>query len=153
MIDHFRSIFDLVIEADNNPFKIQSKQVYKKNGEIKTNILSETIDLNHTDDLIDDIIKRSETVLVDFYPKGIIQKLFKKRNLNSLKDLNTDFILINPKTKEKLSKHGIKIENEYSLDIEDFLIVGTRGRLVYRKTENGIEVNYDKKLFKVFKLI
>ena len=152
MID-FSNLFDPVIEANSNPFQIKSKQVYKQNGEIKINNLSESIDLIPINSIIDDIIQNCEIEIIDFYPKGILQKVFKKRNLNNLKEINSNLILVNLNTKNKLSKYNVVIENNYELDTEDILIIGDRGRLVWRKTEDGIEVNYDRSLFKVFKLI
>lgn len=152
MID-FNNLFDPVIEANSNPFQIKSKQVYKQNGEIKINNLSESIDLAPINSIIDDIIQNCEIEIIDFYPKSILQKVFKKRNLNTLKEINSNLILVNLNTKNKLSKHSVVIEDHYELNIEDILIIGDRGRLVWRKTEIGIEVNYDRSLFKVFKLI
>jgi hypothetical protein len=152
MID-FNNLFDPVIEANVNPFQIKSKQVYKQNGEIKINNLSESINLIPVDSIIEDIIQNCENESIDFYPKGILQKIFKKRNLNNLKEINSNLVLISQNTKSKLSKYSVSIKEHYELDIEDILIIGDRGRLVWRKTEIGIEVNYDKRLFKVFKLI
>lgn len=152
MID-FNNLFDPVIEANSNPFQIKSKQVYKQNGEIKINNLSESIDLIPINSIIEDIIQNCEIETIDFYPKGILQKIFKKRNLNSLKEINSNLILISQNTKSKLSKYSVSIKEHYELDIEDILIIGDRGRLIWRKTEIGIEVNYDRSLFKVFKLI
>jgi hypothetical protein len=152
MID-FNNLFDPVIEANSNPFQIISKQVYKQNGEIKINNLSESIDLTPINSIIEDIIQNCEIEVIDFYPKGILQKIFKKRNLNNLKEINSNLILISQNTKSKLSKYSVVIEDHYEIDIEDILIIGDRGRLVRRKTEIGIEVNYDRSLFKVFKLI
>lgn len=152
MID-FNNLFDPVIEANSNPFQIKSKQVYKQNGEIKINNLSESIDLIPIKSITEDIIQNCEIETIDFYPKSILQKIFKKRNLNNLKEINSNLILISQNTKSKLSKYSVSIKEHYELDIEDILIIGDRGRLIWRKTEIGIEVNYDRSLFKVFKLI
>ena len=127
--DKLNNYFNEIIIVNENPYVINSEEIYKDNGVIKRKISTKLIELTEfivnkkTKDLISPefydygliqrIRKTKNKLSFYFYPKNIFQKMFKRRSalidyLNSV-DSNDYFLITTPDISKKI-KRKVKIE-------------------------------------------
>ncbi len=122
--DKLNNYFNEIIIVNENPYVINSEEIYKENGVIKRKISTKLIELTElivnkkTKDLISPefydygliqrIRKTKNKLSFYFYPKNIFQKLFKRKSdlydyLNSI-DKENYFIVTTPDISRKIKR-------------------------------------------------
>jgi hypothetical protein len=122
--DKLNNYFNEIIIVNENPYVINSEEIYKENGVIKRKISTKLIELTElivnkkTKDLISPefydygliqrIRKTKNKLSFYFYPKNIFQKMFKRRSalidyLNSV-DSNDYFLITTPDISRKIKR-------------------------------------------------
>jgi hypothetical protein len=165
-VEILSDFFSEIIYVDDNSTTIEKTDVFKKNGEIKKIhkkeeiILTEKITIDkETKNLInpecksagilDLIRKNSKSVDLNFYPKNIIQRIFKNKEEieETFRLPNNYFIIASPKNSESIKKYtNNKI---YIIDdcdefgkckLENYIIVGRSSKIIINK---NIQTEYE----------
>lgn len=149
-----------VVEANDNPYTLVSHQTFKENEQLKTVVNKRLIKLylsSHNtffSDLYFLLKKSNQSEVVDFYPKNIFQKIFKKKNLNSLLNIESledcNYLITSPKI-SKLIKTNCEVIIENDLDNE--IIIGNKNSTLYlRKIDDEFEFSVDFEDFKIYQI-
>ena len=123
------------IVVNSNPYKLITKQVYKKNGEIEFITNEELIHLEEINPK-DLVLKSQEVEEIDYYPKSFFKRIFWKKNKIELVFDNPDehFIFVSEKTKQIINTNC----TIYNLKDDNKIILGQRGKLVYHISDDKI---------------
>jgi hypothetical protein len=123
------------IVANSNPYKLITKQVFKKNGEIEFVTNQELIHLEEINPK-DLVLKSSEIKEIDYHPKSFFKRIFGKKYKIELVFDNPDkhFIFVSEKTKQIINTNC----TTYNLEDDNRIILGERGKLVYHTNGNEI---------------
>ena len=123
------------IVVNSNPYKLITKQVYKKNGEIEFITNEELIHLEEINPK-DLVLKSHEVEEIDYYPKSFFKRIFWKKNKIELVFDNPDeyFIFVSEKTKQIINTNC----TIYNLEDDNKIILGQRGKLVYQISDDKI---------------
>jgi hypothetical protein len=139
--------FDEIIESDNQIFQLDYKETFKENGEVKTNIVIDRINLQPIENIYN-LFETGEIEKINYYPKTFFKKLFniKRFKYFSIDGSESDFILCSEKT-SKIIKTNCRV---YNYPIENKIIFGKRGRLIYYKNRDKFFAKVDSKNFKIY---
>ncbi len=151
-----------VINTDTNPYLLISQQVYKENGQLKSITNKKEIKLHNSNDqnfFVDlfNIVKDSNDIqLIDFYPKNIIQKIFSRKNINNLIEidtlLDTNYIITSDSIR-KMLKTECEIISQTNIDFKNIIIIANRNSTLYLKEKaNEFEFSVNNQDFKIYKL-
>lgn len=151
-MDILHRLFSDVVKVDENPAMFITTDVFKIDGKVKTIQRKEQIDLIKAEgDLITSIkqriIENSKTESIKFYPKNIIQKIFKIKSLDKIINVPADYYII---TNYKLSNSfncNLILDNS----LEDIIIVGTKDIFILCEETNEYFFNTDNyQVYKIF---
>lgn len=124
------------ISANTNPYQLVSKQVFKKNGEIKSITEQKLIKLEEINPK-DLILKSSNKEEIEYYPKSFFKKIFgKKVKIDINIEKNEEyFIITSIKTKKIVNTNCVIYD---SLEEDNKIILVKRGKLIYHILEDKI---------------
>lgn len=140
--------FSDIIETDDKIYTYDIKEVFKKDGQIVNNQRTEVYQLINYSDLEKDILKQilSIGVIKIKYPKNILQRIFKKNELQNIKFSDSDIVFSNSDVLSKIH-HDNKIEfnTDYIIILsgKDKLLINKKDKLFY----------FDSNRFKVYEII
>lgn len=124
------------ILADSNPYKLISKETFKKNGEITSKVEEKLISL-HEISPEDLILKATKVEKIDYHPKSLIKKIFRKKNkVNINVDKVEDYFILTSKKTSKIINTNCAVYDSLEIDGKFFLV--KRGKLIYQIVSNTI---------------
>jgi hypothetical protein len=158
------NIFSEIFYVDSNPYVQIIRQTYKQDGQLKLKSIKEEIKLDsltldksstniltpecNNSGIIDKVSECCESIYVDFYPKNILQRIFRDKTKNILIELegkDYDYLITNDKVYSKIKDHiktPIFIEN----NINNKVILGRRGKLYLsrelKEVENKFQLDF-----------
>lgn len=153
-------IFSEIFYVESNPYVQIIRQTYKQDGQLKIKSIKEEIILDSltlsqsstnilipeckSSGIISKVNDYCESIIVDFLPKNILQRIFRDKTKNLIVELNGkdyDYLITNEKLYSKIKNQVNKpifIEN----GLENKVILGRRGKLYLFKDLIEIEDKY-----------
>lgn len=154
--------FSDILFVDNNPHTIITYQVFKENGEVKKVSHREQVSLissnreNIKRDVSLLVSNNSEKIEIDFFPKNIFKKIFKRKNkqleLELSKLSENEYLLVNSNT--PTLKTNCKVEYLNNID-NNTIVIGKKNSSIFIRTidDSNFEFYINPKDFKVIKLL
>lgn len=139
MIDwnELNNFFDNVIVSDSNPFHLNYTETYKVGSNITSKEVNEIIELYEVKSPLELIINNKNIEQVNYYPKNIFQKLFKKRPEIKFDGDETNFILLSDNLKDIFKTNCLT----YNLNEDNKVVIGKKGRLIIMEESGKIFAN------------
>lgn len=144
MSDEYSEFFDDIIISNEKTFCLNYKETFKEGDVIKFKEINETLELIEVKSPLDLIIDNPNIESVDWYPKNIFSKLFKKREKIKFEGDENHFVMISEKTKSIFNTNC----KTFEIKEDNKVIIGKRGRLIISKSEGKLFANIDFKNYK-----
>jgi len=147
--------FSEISYVDSNHVVLEKTNIFKENGEIKKVYEKEKIDLENQISLqkysnlmspecggvgiLDLIVTKSRNIKLDFYPKNLLQKIFKsKSEVKNAFMLPSEYFIITSNKNEKMIKkytknktYTIEVYDEFGNNIlEDKIVIGKKSKII-----------------------
>ena len=132
--EDFIEFFDDFVFADSNPFNLSYIETFKESEKIISKEIKKTIDLTEIESPIDLILNNNNFEIVDYYPKSILKRIFKKNKQLGFEGDENNFVFMSEKT-SKIFKTNCKI---YPLSEDDKVVIGKRSQLIIYQKENKL---------------
>lgn len=124
------------IKADSNPYKLVTVQTYKNNGELKSKIEQKLISLEEIDPKYL-VLKANKIEEIDYYPKSLFKKIFRKKNkVNINVDKVEEYFILTSNKTSKIINTNCTVYDSLKVDNKFFLV--KRGKLIYLMEDNKI---------------
>jgi hypothetical protein len=146
--EDYYEFFDNFIEVTSNPFELKYTETYKEGGEVKSKEHNQLIELKLVNSPIDLITHNSNVEVLDYYPKSIFEKIFKRKKSNLEFDSNHHFVFMSNKTYEML-KPNCKV---FNIDEDDKVVIGKKGTLITMAKDGKIWAYSDNSNYKTILL-
>lgn len=163
-MDFLYKYFSEVIKVNTNPYTLIVNKTFKENEKIQTISIKKEIHLSDTtkskfvEDLLSITLDKSEIKEFEFFPKNIIQRIFRKKNIELTKEINSltenNYIITSEEISNKIEFNCQKEILCGSKAFEKIILVGKKSSTIYLKTKNDedFEFSIDITDFKIFLL-
>lgn len=146
-LEELSLFFDEIIESNSETFQLDYKETFKEDGEIKNKIVIERIKLEPIQNIYQ-LFETKNIEVLDYYPKTFVKKLF---NIKSFKHFTiegdeSNFVICSENT-SKIIKTNCKIHNYL---IDNKIVFGKRGRLIFHRKDDMFYAKADSKNFKIY---